>query len=50
MRNRKIQRELRKTVGKEEAISRTNNYGIKDPTPYQAVQNMIRKERAGAKA
>lgn len=32
---------------KEAALNMVNEYGIKDPTPYQAVTNM-RKERARA--
>ncbi len=46
MRNRQVQRELRRTIGKEERIERTNYYGNQDLTPYQAVEEMIRKERA----
>ena len=40
MRNRKVQRLLRKN--KEEKISRRNESGIPDPTPYEAVAQ-IRK-------
>ena len=45
MRNRKKQQELIKAkVSKEEQIDLMNGYGIKDPTPYEAMKNMIRKE------
>ena len=46
MRNRKIQRQLRKTVGKEEKLNLRNEYGNKDETPYEAVKNIIRKDTA----
>ena len=32
----------------EEPIDKRNFYGIQDPTPYEAVKNIIRKERKAA--
>ena len=46
MRDRKKQRELRKTVGREARLDRKNAYGNDDLTPYQAVKNIIKKEGA----
>jgi len=46
MRNRRMQRKIRKISGSEEKIDLVDNCGIKDPTPYEAVKNMIRQERA----
>ncbi len=43
MRNRTKQRELRKTIGRQEPLDRKNAYGISDPTPYKAVKNIIKK-------
>lgn len=40
MRNRQKQRELKK---KEQLLNLKNEYGIKDPTPYQVVK-IIKKE------
>ena len=48
MRNREKQRELRRTVGKEEKIDRFNYYGNQDLTPYEAVKNMIHKGESAA--
>ena len=48
MRDRKKQRELRRTVGREAALDRKNAYGNDDLTPYQAVKAIIKKE-GGAK-
>ena len=46
MRNRKVQRELKKTgVRKEEMIDRVDFCGIRQPTPYQAVKNIVRNQR-----
>lgn len=45
MRNRKVQREMRRTVGREEKLDLHDYCGIKDPTPYEAVKNMIRKDK-----
>ena len=45
MRDRKKQRELRRTVGREEKLELRGYCGIKDPTPYEAGKNMIRQER-----
>ena len=45
MRDRKIQRELRRTVGREEKLELRGYCNIKDPTPYEAVKNMIRQQR-----
>lgn len=33
---------------KEEKLDLIDHCGIKDPTPYMAVKNIIRKERAAA--
>lgn len=46
MRNRKVQRKVRRMVGKEEKLDLVDYCGIKDPTPYEAVKNIIRRERA----
>lgn len=50
MRNRKKQQALIKakvvkpsTVSKEERLDLIDYCGIKDPTPYEAVKNMIRR-------
>ena len=47
MRNRKKQQELIKAkivkVSKEEKLDLIDYCGIKDPTPYEAVKNMIRR-------
>lgn len=47
MRNRKKQQELIKAkvakVSKEEKLDLVDYCGIKDPTPYEAVRNMIRR-------
>ena len=48
MRNRKVQREVRRMIGKEEKLDLIDYCGIKDPTPYEAVNNIIRRERAEA--
>lgn len=52
MRNRHKQQELIKAkvvnVSKEEALDLINNCGIKDPTPYEAVKNMIRRGESAA--
>lgn len=45
MRSRKVQREMRRTVGREEKLDLHDYCGIKDPTPYEAVKNMIRKDK-----
>lgn len=37
----------RENKKKYAALNQTNEYGLKDPTPYQAVEN-LRKERARA--
>ena len=51
MRDRKKQRELRKTgIRKEEKLDLYDYCGIKDPTPYLAVKNMIRRGEAAARA
>lgn len=42
MRNRKVQKSLRKAgVKKEERLGSRNYYGLKDPTPRQAIDNII---------
>ena len=46
MRDRKKQRELRKTVGREARLERKNAYGNDDLTPYQAVKNIIKEGAA----
>ena len=47
MRNRKKQQELIKAkvrkVSQEEKLDLVDYCGIKDPTPYEAVRNMIRR-------
>ncbi len=44
MRDRKKQRELKKAkVRKEEKLDLIDYCGIKDPTPYEAVKNMVRR-------
>ncbi len=46
MRNRKIQRMLRKSG--EKGLSRRDTAGVLDLTPYEAVKNIIQKEKAAA--
>ena len=46
MRNRNTQRKLRKA--KEEKLDRRDFCGIRDPTPYEAVRNIIMQERKTA--
>ena len=49
MRNRKKQQELIKAkVIREEKLELHDSCGIKDPTPYEAVKNMIRKGKTTA--
>ena len=52
MRNRKKQQELIKAkvvkVSKEEKLDLVDYCGIKDPTPYEAVKNMIRRGESAA--
>ena len=43
MRNRKIQRLLRKT--KEKGLSPKDEAGLPDPTPFEAVKRIIEKEK-----
>ena len=43
MRDRKKQRLLRKT--KEKGLSRKDETGLPDPTPYEAVKRIIEKEK-----
>ena len=46
MRNRKVQRSLQKAgVKKEERLENRNNYGLRDPTPRQAVENIINEPK-----
>ena len=45
MRDRKKQRELRRTVGREKKLELRGYCGIKDPTPFEAVKNMIRQQK-----
>ena len=49
MRDRKKQRELRK-LRKEEKLDFRDGSGVLDPTPYYAVQKIIRQERKTAAA
>ncbi len=44
MRNRKVQRELKRRG--EEKLDMRDSCGVNDPTPYYAVQNMIREREA----
>lgn len=52
MRNRKKQQELIKAkvtkVSREEKLDLFDYCGIKDPTPFEAVRNMIRKGESAA--
>ena len=49
MRNRKKQQELIKAkISKEEKLDLHDYCGIKDPTPYEAVKNMIRRGESAA--
>lgn len=41
MKNRKKQRENRRI--KEEFLKRTDICGVKDPTPHEAVNNLVRE-------
>ena len=43
MRDRRIQRLLRKT--KEKGLSPKDQAGLPDPTPFEAVKRIIRKEK-----
>ena len=40
----------REAQRREEKLDLTDFCGIKDPTPYEAVKNIIRRERTTAKA
>ena len=40
--NRRIKAHKEKLGIREEKLDRTNYWGIKDPTPYEAVKNIIR--------
>lgn len=46
MRNRKKQKEMRKI--REAQLAMRDSCGIKDPTPYYAVKNIINEEKAKA--
>lgn len=52
MRNRKKQQELIKAkvtkVSREEKLDLVDYCGIKDPTPFEAVRDMIRKGESAA--
>lgn len=51
MRNRKEQQRLIKAkVSKEEKLYLYDYCGIKDPTPYEAVKNMIRRGESAARS
>lgn len=43
--NRKRYREKRKNKRLEEILERNNEYGIHDPTPFEAVREIIKKEK-----
>ena len=46
MRNRKVQYGLKKAkIQKEEWITIRDLYGVKDPTPYEAVKKMIKRQQ-----
>ena len=46
MRNRKVQKALRRAgIKKEERLGSRNYYGLKDPTPQQAVNNIINEAK-----
>ena len=47
MKNRSRQRKnrLERPIVKEEKIASKNNYGIYDPTPYEAVRNIIQSQK-----
>ena len=55
MRNRKVQRELRHTIGRapkdegQERLEARNYYGNGDPTPQRAVRNIIEREKETAR-
>lgn len=49
VKDREILKGIRKPT-REEKLDLVDFCGIKDPTPYEAVKNMIRKERAGSGA
>ena len=49
MRKRKVQREMKRVCEKEEKIDLYDCCGIKDPTPYEAVSNLVKQERKAAK-
>ena len=49
MRKRKVQREMNRVCEKEEKIDLYDCCGIKDPTPYEAVSNLVKQERKAAK-
>ncbi len=44
MRDRKIQRMEKKKRQTEERLDRANSFGIQDPVPQAAVNEIIRKE------
>lgn len=50
MRNRKVQRQMRRKHGKEVKLNLVDSFGIKDPTPYEAVRNLIKQERMAAES
>ena len=45
MRDRKMQRILRKMGCKEEKLDLRDHCGIRDPTPYEAVKRIVADER-----
>ncbi len=44
-RNRKRYREKRKQKKLEERLERVNEYGNKDPVPFEAINQIIRKDK-----
>ena len=48
MRNRKVQREMKKRC--EKMLDPKNYVGISDPTPYEAVKNIRKQQIAAIKA
>lgn len=50
MRNRAIQRALRRErITKEQLLSHRDFCGIRDPTPYDAVKNIIDQDEAASR-
>lgn len=47
-RKRKLRQAAKRKKGREEELTLRNEYGSKDPTPQDAVHNIIRQERKTA--